>query len=204
MCWHHTFCPYLYSSRTLIISDWCHKLQACYLLFPVASMPCTIASLHHCIMLNALLGSPVAAHFAAFNLTWLPGNADSHMCMSLKASGDDLQAAVVMQKVWRGSLVRRDISLANSAATVVQRYWRGHAQHTKFRWLRGTTVRLQARVRQWQAVRRFAVTRAAAVAIQVFSMCKPCEVHAYHQQNKGLLHLICIVNGLSQTYACLC
>lgn len=126
------------------------------------------------------------------------------MCVSVKASC--LQAVIVIQRVWRGSLVRHEVCQHNSAATVIQRYWRSHVQHTHFGRLQGATVSMQARVRQWQAARRFAATRAAVLIIQVSSLgitVQALQVHAYHQQNKGLLLLTCLIIGLTQHYACL-
>lgn len=145
-----------------------------------------------CSMLDALLchlymlSSVLVIHSAAFNLDMglLTTSLKNRICASVKVSC--LQAAIVIQKVWRGSLVRRNMSLADSAATIVQRYWRGHAQHTKFTRLRGTTVSLQARVRQWQAVRRFAMTRSAVVTIQVSTPGCNCAslARSMHTTNK--------------------
>ena len=101
-----------------------------------------------------------------------------------------LQAAVSVQRIWRGTLVRRSICQANAAAVVVQQYWRGHIQHTKFRRLLEATVSMQARVRQWQAVRGFATARAAIIKIQVPNLSciqYALRVQAYHQHTKGFL-----------------
>lgn len=147
--------------------------------------------------------STPVSHFAC---TWgFTSIAKLCVCVSVKAWY--LQAAMVIQRVWRGSLVRHGISQANSAATVIQRFWRGHVQQSSFSRLQGATVSIQARVRQWQATRIFAATRAAVITIQVSSlgcMVQAWQVHAYHQQNKGLLLLICPISDWCQHHVYLC
>jgi hypothetical protein len=79
----------------------------------------------------------------------------------------DLQAAVAIQKHWRGCRVRTIVMQQQSAAIVIQQHWRGHAHQCTYRRLQCSTICIQTRVRQWQASMRFALMRGAAIYIQV-------------------------------------
>ena len=78
-----------------------------------------------------------------------------------------LQAAIMIQKVWRGGAVRSDLHHSHAAAVVMQRHWRGCCQQAKYKRLQAVTVHLQARFKQRQATRRAAAQHAAIVTIQV-------------------------------------
>lgn len=78
-----------------------------------------------------------------------------------------LQAAVAVQKVWRGALARRALAQQHRAAGLIQQHWRGHVGQRRYKQLQQAATCLQARVRQWQAARAFLEMRRAAVCIQV-------------------------------------
>eukprot|EP00057_Strongylocentrotus_purpuratus_P032518 XP_787918.3 PREDICTED: abnormal spindle-like microcephaly-associated protein homolog isoform X1 [Strongylocentrotus purpuratus] len=74
-------------------------------------------------------------------------------------------AAVVMQKVYRGRLGRRDVRRIRSAVTI-QAAFRGHQQRTSYMRLKNSAVRIQAHVKGVQSRRRYTQLRQAAVVLQ--------------------------------------
>ncbi|XP_041471863.1 LOW QUALITY PROTEIN: abnormal spindle-like microcephaly-associated protein homolog [Lytechinus variegatus] len=74
-------------------------------------------------------------------------------------------AAIVMQKVYRGRLVRRDVLRIRSAVKI-QAAFRGCIQRAVYMRLRNSAVLIQAHVKGVQARRRFAMLRQATIVLQ--------------------------------------
>jgi len=99
-----------------------------------------------------------------------------------------LQAAVAIQRRWRGSWVRCYLSQQQSAALQIQRHWRGCLQYCRYKQLHSSVICIQARARQWQASRRFALMRGAAIYIQVILM------SVRHKLRQGCLHALHVLS----------
>lgn len=78
-----------------------------------------------------------------------------------------LQAAVRIQKHWRGHFQRYRLVQQHKAAAVVQRHWRGHTQACAYQHTRRAVIRIQSHIRCHQARHRFLRLCKAASCIQV-------------------------------------
>lgn len=84
-----------------------------------------------------------------------------------KSAATHMQAAVRIQKHWRGHLQRSRLAHQNTAAAVVQRHWQAHTQARWHQHVRSCVIIIQSHIRRHQARHSFVRLRQAASHIQV-------------------------------------
>jgi hypothetical protein len=91
---------------------------------------------------------------------------------------DDIEAALRVQSLWRGILLRRRGYVFTQwiyikqqrlqAATTIQRYWRGHSATEKYFETLGSVIQIQAFARRWKEERQYNTVYTVAIVVQSF------------------------------------